>query len=676
MRVAFVDNILLERSDDRAEVVLQPHLGLIALIAALRAGGHEGLLYDPKIAIERGDLALGAGVYDAIAERVAALDADVVGFTSLGCNFASTIKIARALRRLRPSTPIVLGGPHATILDREILERYDVFDAIVRGEADRTIAALANALDGRASLGTVAGVTYRDAGTVVRSSDAPAVDDLDALPFPAYDAYPIRELGLEMLAVDAGRGCPFHCTFCSTATFFGRRYRLKSSARLVDELDRLQRDYGVHRFTLNHDLFTVDKRKVRAFCAAVADRGYTWSCSARMDCVDDALLAEMATAGCNAIYYGVETGSRRLQRVVEKNLDLDLFHPRVAASLAVGMRVTASLITGYPNETRADREETLALLGESVERYGPELDLQLHLLTPEPGTSLHNAFAETLAYDGNVTDFTFPAIEPDDAALAASDPVTFVCHHFYDAGLPRDENLAIVAAYRTLASLHRAVLRALARACGSFVDLVTAFARFALESPRSPAQRLAAFVDARLGAAHPLADVVRFASAAASLRPEDRPFVVAPAADEPIVLARSVRPLGLSRDARAALERLEAADDEKELAAMPRAPQLLLGAHDLRGYDAFPVDTVTAALAEALLEPTTLADLRKRFAPVEVDGRVAALCLVGAVVAAGPLFARRRADDEADGDLKAALPGLRPREFLVHRGGDGGRVSA
>ncbi|MGH7729024.1 MAG: B12-binding domain-containing radical SAM protein, partial [Vulcanimicrobiaceae bacterium] len=509
MRFAFIDNVLIERTEQGVEVELQPHLGLIALIAGLRAAGHEGVLYDPKIALARRELEAAPGFAAAVAERIAALEADAVGFTTLGSNFATTIRIAQALRPLRPALPIVLGGPHATILDREILERYPAFDAIVRGEADETIGAFAAALGGEGSLDDVPGVSYRAGGTVRRSPDAAAVADLDALPFAAYEAYPIAELGLGILAVDAGRGCPFHCSFCSTATFFGRRYRLKSAARLVCELDRLCAAYGVRRFVLNHDLFTVNKKKIREFCAAVAGRGYRWSCSARLDCVDDALLADMAAAGCTGIYYGIETGSARLQRVVEKNLDLALYHPRIGRSLELGMAVTASFITGYPQETREDQDRTLALLGETLERYDERLSPQLHLLAPEPGTALHARFAETLAYDGYRIDFVSPAIEHGDRELAASDPLTFVCHHYYAAGLARATHLAVVEGFTNLLQLPRVVLRELVRAYGPFADLVRDAGAFLSASVRlPPTQALAAFVDAALGPDRPVTDAV------------------------------------------------------------------------------------------------------------------------------------------------------------------------
>jgi hypothetical protein len=653
--LALIDNVLIECGGDEVKVELQPHLGLIGLIASLRAGGHEGVLYDPKLAIERKEVALEAGFYAAIARRIRNLDADAVGFTTLGCNFACTIRIAQELKLLRPDLPIVLGGPHATILDREILDRYHVFDAIVRGEADETIVPFADALSGARPLGDVPGITYRDNGTVVRTPDAPQTRDLDALPFPAYDAYPIHELGLTMLRVDAGRGCPFHCTFCSTATFFGRRYRLKSAVRLVEELDRLSATYGVRSFTLNHDLFTVNAKKIREFCEAVAGRGYTWSCSARMDCVDDGLLAEMARAGCDAIFYGVETGSRRLQTVVEKNLDLDLYHPRVRTSLALGMQTTASLITGYPDETVEDQDQTLALIEESINRYGRELDVQLHMLTPEPGTALHARFAGTLAYDGHVTDFIFPPIEPADRDLAAADPGNFVCHYYYAAGIDREENLVAVDGYRGLYSLDRCLLRALAAAFGSLAELVRGYGRFRLRSGLRLAESLAIFVDGRLGGDHPLAEAVRYVTAVSALRPELRRPVLAPAPADTIVLASCVRPLGKTRDGAELLRRLQTGDVAFDL---ERRHRLLIGTRDAGSHAAFTVDEPTLEAVRRLEDPSTAQQLCSGRDGGAIRTRLETLCLLGAVVQAAPEPASALGGTEAKGDRHVEPVGL------------------
>lgn len=458
MKVTLVDNLLLERRGDTFHFDTQPHLGLISLLSVLRQHGHEGRLIDPKLALRRGRVHFDDTMYEALADQILSTAPEVVGLTSLGCNFIGTARIAEHLKRERPDLPILLGGPHASILDEPILRHYGQFDVIVRGEAELTLGPLLEALGAR-DLSALAGVSYRRGEAVIHRPDGPAVPDLDVLPLPDYAAYPIADLHLDVLRVEAGRGCPFACTFCSTASFFGRRYRLHSTERLCAELTRLNESYGITHFALTHDLFTVNKVKVLEFCDGVADLGFTWSCSARMDCVDPHLLRRMADAGCRSIYYGVETGSRRMQSAVAKRLDLDLFWPTLEATREVAIEATTSFITGYPQETQADQDDTLNLIGAEWVREADNVVIQLHLLTPEPGTALLAEFRDQLEWDGHISDFNLPALEHGDDTLMASDPEVFVNHHYYRSTLPRDRNVLVTSIHPILYRLTMPVQR-------------------------------------------------------------------------------------------------------------------------------------------------------------------------------------------------------------------------
>jgi radical SAM superfamily enzyme YgiQ (UPF0313 family) len=458
MRIVFVDNLLLEHGSWSYHFDLQPHLGLISLVATAEALGHEAILLDPKLLVWKGDLLLNESLYSELACAIRDLKPDVVGFTSLGCNFICTVKVASYLKAMDPAVPVLLGGPHASILDRQIIQRFPQFDVVVRNEAEETLPPL---LDGLLTdrLDGVRGITYRRQDAILATPSNPPIADLDGLPWPAYERYPIGELGLTSIRVEAGRGCPFDCTFCSTASFFGRRYRLKSPQRLCAELDYLHDRYGISQFALMHDLFTVNKAKVRDFCDEVESRGYTWRCSARMDCVDAELLDRMYAAGCRSIYYGVESGSPRMQKIVSKHLDLGLVHPILDATVTLGMTPTASFITGYPEEEQEDQDLTLDLISSCVYRYPETLTIQLHLLTPEPGTRLIEEFAGALDYDGHVSDFNFPTLEADDSTIMHQYPEVFMNHHYYRGQLPRRQHTLITSAYMLLYKLGFVVLR-------------------------------------------------------------------------------------------------------------------------------------------------------------------------------------------------------------------------
>jgi len=517
MRVVLVDNLLLEQRGEGYHFDLQPHLGLISLLAVLEREGHEGILVDPKLDVSAGRLPLDSSLYERLADAVLASRPHVVGLTTLGCNFIGTAKIAAHLKRAEPELPILVGGPHASILDVQLVERFPQFDVVVRGEAELTLPPLLDRVSSR-RFDDVLGVTYRHGSAVRRTSAAPVISDLDSLPPASYDHYPVAELGLTILRVEAGRGCPFECTFCSTASFFGRRYRLKSAERLCADLRRLHDAYGVSHFALTHDLFTVNKRKVLEFCEAVEPLGYTWSCSARMDCVDDRLLERMSEAGCRSIYYGVETGSPRMQTEVAKRLDLSLFWPTLSTTRRVGMEATASFITGYPQETAEDQAMTLDLIGELWSAKSDNVTIQLHLLTPEPGTGLLTKYEPALAYDGHVTDFNLPMLEPDDAHVIESDAEVFVNHHYYCGVLPRSRHILVTVIHPMLYRLGLSVQRhMLARYDGRlshFFDDVIAWADRERRTPPYSSSDLIGYAMDAWGADDYLVSLVRYMLAA------------------------------------------------------------------------------------------------------------------------------------------------------------------
>src|SRR5437667_9243985 len=99
-------------------------------------------------------------------------------------------------------------------------------------------------------------------------------------------------------------------------------------------------------------MYTIDRKKVISFCQALIEHGkeFTWGCSARTDCVDDELIALMAEAGCRGIFFGIETGSNRMQSVINKKLDLAEAWARIQCADQHGIDMAVALIIGFPEE--------------------------------------------------------------------------------------------------------------------------------------------------------------------------------------------------------------------------------------------------------------------------------------------------------------------------------------
>ncbi|MDC8012652.1 B12-binding domain-containing radical SAM protein [Tahibacter soli] len=505
MKLVLVDNLVLPDAGDLAMLDVHPHLGLLALAAAAEGDGHRVRIYDPKRLVRTGELPYDETLYARAAETILRESPDAVGFTSLGCSFLFALNVAQRLKRAEPDLPVMLGGPHATMLDRHILERYAPFDVVVRHEADEILPAVLAALPNRA-FEAIPGISWRGANGAFRATPGkPIVEDLDRLPLLPYEHYPIAELGLDLLRVEAGRGCPFMCTFCSTATFFQRSFRLKSAERLVRELERLRDAYGYSDFKLDHDMFTVSKRKVREFCEAVRGRGFRWRVSARVDCVNEALLEQMADAGCVGLYFGIETGSARMQKIAKKRLDLDLVAPTLAVTRRVGIATTTSFITGYPEETTDDQDDTLDMIG----RCADEGNLaQLHILQPEPGTPMYDELGARIAYDGFSSPFNAYLLNGGDRDLVLGDPGTFQTYYHYPTLLPRARRTFAVQAMDVLRRVGPLVLRyALKRYDDRLSRLVGAWRD---ASATADAASLLAVVAREFGAHHHVASLFRY----------------------------------------------------------------------------------------------------------------------------------------------------------------------
>ncbi|MEI4486949.1 radical SAM protein [Frigidibacter sp. MR17.14] len=518
MKLLLVDNLLFEGDPDTPAFDPQPHLGLMSLVAVAHGAGHHASILNPRQLLLDGKLKLGPSLYATLAQIISDAEADAVGFTALGCNIHCVVQTAQALRRISPDRPVLLGGPHATILHRELLDAFGCFDIIARHEAEHSLPLVLDALEADKSLSGIPGISFRSArGLIVENSPAQVIEDLDALPVPSYEAYPLHRLGLGEIRVEAGRGCPFSCTFCSTATFFGRRYRLKSATRLVSEMDMLAERYGFLRFKLNHDLFTVNRKLVLAFCEAVSNRGYEWSCSARMDCVDAPLLEAMAKSGCRDIYFGVEAGSSRMQEITKKRLDLGLIAPTLAETARLSIRTTTSFITGYPEENMEDLDSTLDAVGEAHQCASALNVSQLHLLTPEPGTELMARHGGTLRLDAHVSEFNFPRLAPEDDDLLRRHPGIFPNHYHFPTQIARARLIFTTDLWPVLYELDRPVLAYLiAWHGGRLSRLADGFYSWSCrqmpEMPPPGLASLAAYVAERFGAGAPVSSVARFAA--------------------------------------------------------------------------------------------------------------------------------------------------------------------
>ena len=391
------------------QAALQPQLGILSVAAILEAEGDRPHVFDVNSEYLRFAAHAGVGRIDDFAHHLAATvvraNADVYGFSSICSTFPLSLRVARAVKELRPYATILFGGPQASVVDEQVVASFPFVDFILRGEAEESLPILLRELQGDYAFSRVPGLTFRDGQVTRRTPNAPVIEDLDSLLSPSYHlSNYLRDA--KSASIELGRGCPFSCTFCSTNDFFRRRFRLRSPDRVLAQMRSIASGYGIRHFELVHDMFTVDRKRVVAFCETMQASGedFTWDCSARTDCVDEELLQQMHAAGCQGLFFGIESGSVRMQRIIDKDLDPARAQEMLRVCERLGIRTTASLITGFPEEQWSDVQDTLKIYMQSVRcsRSHP----QINLLAPLAGTPLHTRHAAELVLEDHCSDMS------------------------------------------------------------------------------------------------------------------------------------------------------------------------------------------------------------------------------------------------------------------------------
>lgn len=374
----------------------QPLLGPAYVAGAARAAGHEVALID---------LRLEHDPHGALAERLSAFAPDVLAMPCYTFGLAACVETARRAKALRPGLRVVLGGPHVTIFPQECL-RDPAVDAAVLGEGELAFCLLLKALAKGGPTTGINGVWSRDcAGRLRRCRRRSLLADLDSLPPPALDLYPLQDckvmynvFGRRAVNVMGARGCPYGCSFCASRLTFTRAVRAHSTERVISDLNSLHRLHGFDAFVFYDDLFTFDRARTLELCAALRERGaapFEWGCCTRSDRVDPELLKAMREAGCRLVMLGVETGSQRLLDRMGKRTTVRRNLAAVKMVKEAGIKVAAGFMIGLPTETPAETLRTIAFARLAAPDFA-----WFNITEPYPGTDLwedavkHGRFVE------------------------------------------------------------------------------------------------------------------------------------------------------------------------------------------------------------------------------------------------------------------------------------------
>ncbi len=240
---------------------------------------------------------------------------------------------------------------------------------VVHGEGEETLSDILAARRAGRPLSDVAGLSYRDGEAIRTTTPRRRNTRLDTLPAPAYhlaDLAPYQDprwIGFTPFGVFLSRGCAFRCAFCAIPDTWQGEVHARSIEAVVSEIRELKERYGVESFRVLDDTFTLDRRRAIAFCdrMVAAGLGLPWLCHARVDLVDEALLAALKEAGCELVFYGLESGSDRVLRRLGKAFSVSRALDVVEMSRR-HLEVEASFMWGFPFESTGDLYDTLVAL--------------------------------------------------------------------------------------------------------------------------------------------------------------------------------------------------------------------------------------------------------------------------------------------------------------------------
>lgn len=359
-----------------------PSLGLGYVAALLEQDGHQVRIHDFGLTPH-------SDIQDDLRE-VTDFAPELVGMTSMTGSYHYCQELG-ALIKDTLGVPIVLGGPHATVFPRKVLQEDSMFDFVVFGEGEVTFQVFVRKLlRGENDWENVPGLVFRRDGAVIQNPERALIPDLDALPFPSrhlfqLDRYPLfAPNGKRMVTLLSSRGCPYNCSFCFKG-IVGRTYRQRSPANLIAEIKLVKEKYGYEDFYFIDDLFTIDVKRLDTFCEAMiaADLGVRWQCLARVDRVTAPILKKMYRAGCREVHYGIESGNEAVLARTAKHISLQQVRQAVAWSDEAGIRAKGYFMLGLPGDTIATMEETIHFAASL-----PLDEAMFSITTPFPGTRL------------------------------------------------------------------------------------------------------------------------------------------------------------------------------------------------------------------------------------------------------------------------------------------------
>lgn len=340
---------------------ITPPLGLLYIASYIKAArGDEVMIFDIRFYREP---------LKELYRRINELGPDLIGISALTLEAPAMYQIAHFIKMVA-DIPIIVGGPHATSVPKEVLRNHDI-DLVVVGEGEMIFKDLLDKLDNGQSLETISGIGYRRDSEIIVNPPAPQIQTLDDLPFPSWDLIELEKYAgtASMSIIGYGpymvlltsRGCPFHCTYCHN--IMGKTFRARSVENVLEEIGVLIENYHITDFEIIDDISNFDRERFKRILRGIIEKDWKVTLSfpngVRTDLLDDEAVHLMRQAGTAEISIAVETATPRLQKMVKKNLNLEKVRHIIDVCVREGMYVRGFFMLGFPTETAEELKATI-----------------------------------------------------------------------------------------------------------------------------------------------------------------------------------------------------------------------------------------------------------------------------------------------------------------------------
>lgn len=410
-------NLVVQRSDPFTTGIVYMPISLAYLAAALRQVGHVVQVIDAYAAAPRQHRSAGPFLIFGLLEQqiVAQLPEDLEAVFVYAINLTnhlSTVAVVKAIKAAVPRVPLVVLENTQAVTAYALSQVADEFyvagaDYILTGEAERRAPRLLAAL----AAGDKKTLRDFDGLGSPQFYNLPqgflAEPELDSLPFPAWDLFPLENYwslhfahgplsAKRYLPLLTSRGCPYPCGFCVVPATNSQKWRPRSARSVVDEIEHFSYTMGVNEFHVEDLDPTISDERIHQICKEIQRRKLkiSWKIAAgtKVETIrDEETVDLMAQAGCGYISISPETGSPRLLKLMRKPFNLEHAVRIVKRMNQVGIRSQACFVLGYPGETAEDLDLTWNLVHD-LTRVGVD-EVALFIITPVPGSSIANEFS-------------------------------------------------------------------------------------------------------------------------------------------------------------------------------------------------------------------------------------------------------------------------------------------